>query len=519
MKSTLISFFLFLITLSTFSQELKSKDYYQLGRYQIYPEARIVKTEHMVGGTEYDENGNAVGHWDGYQYLADPLIDYDNTTLYFIGNNIVFQEYLKPKINIRSLKVFKSGFDQYYSDILCVDNRHIYDDIYKSEDDDEDDDDNDNSDENGDTYHVRGKKYLGNRIYKDKKGELYVFDNDDEQLVKLDKNFRIDLPTLKHVYDQYFYDKNGFYYLGKGLYDSEKKEYFKQKTLEKSFGQSIVPIVQSDYIVYGKNIYTKNSNGKKLHLIFDKIKAFDVYYKQSFLTDGIKSYYNFEEVEREEFNQTSDWQQITSYGSVLLILDDQDNTIYFPSEKKSYKNQKQTRSALIKNKNHYLLIDTDGGLIPRGWKTTEYKNAHIFNFHTKEYESLDITQYKYIGDELYVYKGILYSNDCSPVVERDQIDVENLKPFYYKGNRTEYYTDGNILLYHGNRTGYRLTSDEYPQIYYESRIVKNVDFKTLKAVSEDILVDKNNIYNGYYNGIEVIPVQKLGLKIVMYTED
>lgn len=513
MKAQIFILLFCIAPLSLFSQAAR-KDYYQLGRYQIYPERRYVMTERAAGGTNYDDEGNAY-HWDGTITAVDPLIDYDKTTLYFIGNNIIFEEYLNPRVDMSSLKIFKTGFDRYYN-IVCADKKYIYHDIFKNEDE-EDEDKNENIDKNN---RVSGKKYLGSRIYKGKNGQLYYFDLQNDYLERLAADSPLDLSTLKFACNRFFYDKNGFYQLGEDYSnDEDYNSYIHPKLLDSSGGNMIMPVIRNEYIIYGTSVYAKSDYTKQLNLSPDKIRCFDIYYDKTLLTDGTASYYRNEEIQQEEFKQTKDWVQIGAYGSFILILDDETKTIHFPSKKKSYNFQKQSNTCLIRDNEGYLLIDTKNGLNPTAWKITRYEDVQIFNFETKEYESLDINRYRFVGNELYVYKDILYSNNCSPVVERDEIDVDRLVPFYYEGKKTEYYTDGKVLLYHGNRTGYKSTGNEYSEIYYENRIVRNVDFSTLKAISQDIMIDKDYIYNGSYEGVEVIPIKKLGLRIVMYTED
>jgi hypothetical protein len=117
-----------------------------------------------------------------------------------------------------------------------------------------------------------------------------------------------------------------------------------------------------------------------------------------------------------------------------------------------------------------------------------------------------------------VYKNRVYLEECMPVEE--EIDIPNLRFLTHHDENSNYLTDGKALIYIGERhsLSFDNKNGEAIAILGERMIKDVVDLPTLKVVSADVLIDKNNIYNGNSYGITVIPIKELGMEVIVLTE-
>lgn len=90
------------------------------------------------------------------------------------------------------------------------------------------------------------------------------------------------------------------------------------------------------------------------------------------------------------------------------------------------------------------------------------------------------------------------------------------------GSETNYMTDGISLIYLGKVGGYStetIKGREHVSLNptgREPRIIPYKNLSKLKIINDDILIDDNCIYNGSYRGINVIPIDSLGMDIKIY---
>jgi hypothetical protein len=112
--------------------------------------------------------------------------------------------------------------------------------------------------------------------------------------------------------------------------------------------------------------------------------------------------------------------------------------------------------------------------------------------------------------EYYALEDTFYYIDI-PIFE--EFDVPNLRTIVSKsGFETNYITDGKKVLFGGPAGGYSsVEKDGKEYVVVEDRLVKGIDFDSMRVLGEDILVDKNALY--YCT--EVIPFDKLdGFKFI-----
>lgn len=490
MKTIFTTILFFSISVVLIGQEPYQLGYY----YKALPSAKQILVQQMVGGTEKMEDGSII-HWDGFKDFPLQDVDYDTTTLYIIGNIFIFKEYLNPSIDLKSLKLYKAGFDR-YSDFLIADKNGLYSNIFY---------DKERYSDDSETIKIlKDKKFVKNRLYQGKKNGLYYFIDEYWNavcpLAKAPET--MDINSLTHLWGNYFYDKNNFYFFGNNYisYDITHDQADNIHVLESTNGLNIIPEIHNNYIAYNGSVYAKklglDVKSLKLDLNINTIKEYRLKFEKTFLSDGRTSYKDYENVKNERLNKTANWVQIASEYDVTWIVEEENKTLSFPSSNMSYNNKKQSSAGVVKDGNKYLLVGFDND------KIQEYDSLKIYNLKTDGYENLNINKYRYIGERLYVYDGVLYTYYCYPVEGYKNIDLNKLRVWNYKNKETYFYTDGKVLMYQAGRNMY-----------------DKVDFGSLRAISKDILIDKNNIYQGESDGIKITPVDDLNLKIIQYTLD
>jgi hypothetical protein len=495
---------------------------YLLGDYLINPNKKQISIYKMTGG--YDKESGI--HWDGYYYAPDSTINYDSTTLFIIGNTIFFKEQVEfsPNLDLNTLRVIRNDLDE-YGCLLCRDKNSLYEGSVGSSTDDNDDM------EPCSIIDLSGYTTINDYIYK-KGGDLYFLLKEEFELEKIE-GVTLDIPTLKHLMNNYFTDKNGLYLLGGYGYVEDKTsyEYDKSVQLEKSNGKTIIPLVKRNYLVYDGKVYSpaEDAAHQPLPLNANRIKELELnnYREVSFLADDDHTFrtegsdgYSTTEFKMEIFNRQYDadffkknvnqWQIITG-GDVHFIKENNGKTLYFPSASKKPLPGPIQSHVLIKTPDGFYIFDEGNGSTLQ-----KIDQVFIFNFDTKKYEELDTNQYRYVAENLRIYKNRVYGYDGLPIME--PIDAQHLHFITHHDVKTDYLTDGKSLIYIGNMGGITMTGrgNETMQVLDE-RIISGVDFSTLKVITANILIDKEYIYNGN-DGIGVIPIKALQLDVKIFTE-
>jgi hypothetical protein len=371
-------------------------------------------------------------------------------------------------------------------------------------------------------------------IYESGTGDFYFLSLAGNPKLKKITGVRLDMPTLKHVTGNYYTDKNGLYLLGgyTALENNATATYEESVQLESSNGSSIEPVVKRHYFIYGKSVYSPlqhYNNNRKLPLNVNEMKEFEInkHDQVYFLADAMHTYetkqnraYSHNEADVSSFNERYDkeffrknvhkWQIITE-GDINFIEKDNGKTLYFPSEKMPFEGETQNHVLIKTPAGFYLFDEGDAESL------TKVNKVFWRNFDTKKYEELEADKYRPVGEFLTVYKNRVYSYDCMPV--KEEIDGQSLRFLTQHDEKSNYVTDGKLLIYVGEGGGYSYddSSGEAVAILGE-RLATGVDFPTLKIITADILIDKSYIYSGNNSGITVIPINELGLDIRIFTE-
>jgi len=105
----------------------------------------------------------------------------------------------------------------------------------------------------------------------------------------------------------------------------------------------------------------------------------------------------------------------------------------------------------------------------------------------------------------YVLEDKFYYMDM-PILE--EFDIPNLRTIVSKsGFETDYVTDGEKVLYCGERGGYCSTErDGIEYVVVKGLLINGIDLDSIRVLGEDILADKNALYHG----TSVVPFDKLG---------
>ena len=495
----------------------KSNDFtYDLGSYAIKPKKRQVGI--------YTFSGKATIGYPALVYQQDKTIKYNTTTLFIVGSQIFFRENIRffPKFDLKTLRVIRNNLN---GDLLCRDKNYLYRNAVGSPTTDY----RHIKDEYVDTINLSGYTVINDYIYQ-KDSDLYFLSKPFE--LKKVEGITLDIPTLKHLAGNYFTDKNGLYLLGQ--YNDAAENYSKSVQLEYNKGFPITPVVKRNYLIYGGKVYpiAPDTDYNPLPLNTIKMKEIvldDQYSRFSFLADDNHTfqldYANgcyTEEIDFADscFNallkkNVNQWQVITTAGDVDFIKKDGGKTLYFPSGIKTFGGT-FLNTFLIKTPNGFYAKPLHFNLAT----IQKVKHVFFFNFDTKEYEELDASQYRHVSHEFRIYKNRLYGLDGLPV--KEPIETENLRLIMHHDVKTNYLTDGKLLI--SVKTGY--WGGTYIQgkgsnamRVLDTHIICGVDFSTLKVVTADILIDKNNIYSSTQDdGIQVIPIKSLHFKMRIFTE-
>jgi len=460
---------------------------YLLSGYLINPIKKQVSLYEMTSGSM-----PGGGHWDGYHYVPDSIINYDSTTLYIIGNQIFFKEQVKffPELNFNSLRIIYTDLN---GDFLCRDKNYLYknavctvidnDHLYLN---------------NCETIDLSDYKTINNYIYQ--KGKDLYFLAKHFELEKIE-GVTIDIQTIKHLKDNYFADKNGLYLLGGYSYSEDNTScgYDKSVQLEKSNGKTITPIVELNYLIYGNKVYSPEQYTTHIPLPLNpgKIKELEIGFladDKRMFTLGSGGYYPYNKVDSSDF-----WNKNVNQWQVIAVDEYFDEGV-------------ENNRTLVKTPNGFY---TFLGTLPH--TVEKIGKVFIFNFDTKEYEELDASHYRYISNRFRIYKNRIYDYDGVPIT--NPIDAENLHFITHHGKRTNYMTDGKLLIY--ARAGVATVEGEgsnKTRALLDKQIISGVDFSTLKVITQDILIDNENIYNGNFDGIGIIPIKALKFNVKIFTE-
>lgn len=536
-KNILLLFF----TLSFFPNLSSGQTSYILGKYKIDP------TEQKIWVSKFfSETINGGGHAWGEKYVLDSTIDYNNTTLFVIGNQFIFKEHISenwsipPQLDFNTLKVINIDVEE-YGGSLCRDKNFLYRNSIGIE-----------QQSKWESISLDGYKVINDFVYQ-KDDDLYFLSQDFE--LKKIENLKLDASTLEKVMGNYFTDKNGLYLLGgystrefkaekteTGLviYRKEWESFFHNQSLQlerQNKRKWVTPIIKTDYFIYNEKVYSPSSPNSHLPLPLNSKEMVELgiknnsyaNYTTTFLADNEHTfvtkgrnggYGTLEErygnkwfVGNSFFEKNVNQWEIISRGDLGILQEDGEN-LYFPSQLKPT-NKDNYVGIVIRKQNEFYSFDLNENSTLK-----KFNKIFIFNFELKKYEELDITQYRYLSENLWIYKNRLYMYSSGiglPI--KDLNDVKNLHFITQNNKNTNFMINNNSLVYMGKFGGLSTLGEGVNRVQIlGNRIISDVDFSTLKVISTDVLRDDKNIYLGNYNGISVIPIKSLELDIKIFTE-
>ena len=430
----------------------------------------------------------------GESPLTVSEIDFDKTSLIFIGNNIIFKEYFPIKtVSVSSLKIlhYSIGDDNKYTSILSPIENKIY--MMRNREIDE-------------TIDIRGYSHITKQVFKNIKGELFYIPSGGTSLKEI--NIDVDESSLRHVVDDFYADKNGLYVF-ESNYGVQKLE-----SNDENINKDI--LLYDKYFVYGKAVYPYGlvNYARDVKLNAGKERLLKTL-NDTYLSDGetlLKMLRDNEWVlaspdsviqtgtPMEPVNEWN-WFDIVNVGNNM-----KGKTFYYPSEKTSAIDCIIGRCLLIKALDDFYAVTGSSN----GPEAIKLKKVMIYNIDIKKYEHIEVDKFRRLTREHYIYKNRMYYYDSYPV-ETD-IDVDNLNPILYNGKETEFYTDGKALMGTNNLSDFKMDEvDGHLWYKFAEPPFKDVDWESLRVVRRDIMIDKNNIYTG--NPYRIIPIKNLGIDV------
>lgn len=487
MKKILSLFFLFYIaiTLCAKSEEqvtMNKNKMYTLGGYIISPSDKTIYREIAYEKTRVMPDGSRMNVWLT-ELIPNPNINFKTTSLIFIGNRVYFKEdFPITTIDISSLEVIQS-----FNFILSPLENKVY---------------------GTSQIDVRGYTHIRDAIFKDNtSGKLFYIPYDHaSKLMPID--LLVDENSIKHVIGDFYVDKHGLYDFGR------------MQKLESNHGNVINPILFDRYLIYGNAAYAyseankgKKEGIKKIRLDAGKLRQINTHY-ETYIGDGnilLKLPYRVKNLSliiqpKDIIQIDTPKEPITDWNNFDITTVTKDKNIaYYPSPYLRH-NSKNYNYSLIKTTNGFYGVTGSSLTL----KATKLDGVMIYNFDLGDYELIDVSQFKRVTTNFYIYKNRLYYSGGYPVITN--IDFNKLEPIKLNGQKTEFYTDGNALF-----AGYNLGKLERvgggnsTQITL-APIYERVDWASLHIINNRILADKNNIYISDGN---VIRIRELEINVIV----
>ncbi len=505
---------------------------YIIGNYQIDPENKTIAVLKGFSGTDGDM------HYWGEEFVIDSTINYEQTMLYIFGNQVIFKEHLSedwiiPKnIDFDSFKILDFNLNGYS---ICRDRNNLYQNYIGTK-----------NQIKWVTIYLNEYQEINDFIYK--KSDTLYFLSDDFKLEEIKGDIKFHLSSLKHITGNYFKDKNGLYYLdsfytqeiknretdtGLILWSKEWEKYLHKDAvkLEKSKGKKAEIELKNDYFIYQNHLYSNkvrttpyaipikpddfnylvlNHNRQKIKILADKENTYVSVDNRGFTPlDSIeKSYWSFWSINPNILKSNIYQWKIINPEFMGTI---EDNKIYFPS---AIKHPKDYLGNLIKkeNKYHYFTLKDS--------QLKEAEQLFIFNYDTQKYEPVNLSEYRYLSKDLWIYKNRLYMTNLG-LPTKEKIHTDNLDFIKINDKETNFLKDNESIIYIGNIEGHSLQGENGRSVQVlGNRTYSKIDFQSLTVISADILMDNKNLYVGdFMDGIRVIPYKQLGLKLKIFTQD
>ncbi len=478
---------------------------YELGQFKIVPAEKTIYGQQMTGGTDYDKDGNAI-HWDGYEYVPLREIDYETTTLIIAGDIVTFKEYFQiQSIDASLLKVLHVGigYDNNYMTLLSPSEKKAY--VKYT-----------NGVISG-PIDVRHHTYMTGNAFKNKQDELFFIPLGSDRLEKV--GIPIDLGTLEHVVADYYADKNGLYHFGSWRNQSE--------VLAVSGSKIIRPVLYETHFVYGEVAFPSygwalekwsdlQMNARQLNEIKTNYETYLADDKKIYIPSKSSSTAVGELSSMSSVIQAGIPPEPAHQWNVFDIIviggNKKGNTVYYSS-----------KEIYAGSGSYYTLIKTPSGYYGATGSSArleakKFDDIMIYNADIEKYEPIEVDSFRRITSNFFLYKNKLYYSGYSYPV-RSELNLEKLDVIKHHGKPTQFYTDGKYLLA-GYNLGRMNEVKSGTQTCYEfsEPLFQQVDWQTLSVASSEMLVDKNNLYLSDSNGLTIIPLRELGLRVVVLAE-
>jgi|GEM_PF-2141639 len=491
------------IEVDTFSQNNKpltkndeqTNEIFSFDGWMISSAERTVYKKQLTGGTDYDENGHKI-HWSGSEYVPEEEIDFETTSLIFMGGVVAFKEFFPIKTaDISSLQVVYNsiGYDNEYTIVLSSADKKLYS-LNKNRVISQTD--------------ISDFNYLRKLIFKHKNGKLHYIHPEGYDLCEI--TIPVDEATIQHVAANYFVDKNGLYF-----FDSHKE---KTQKLERS-KKFIQPILHEECLVYDNAAYpyaTAVFNQKDLRLNAKELSSISTPYSQfigdknnlfplqsntnSLLIGSISPKDIIQKgMPPAPLNKWKCFDIITVGGNLKK------NVLYYSSEK--HYAGGGSRYSLVKTPDGFYGISGSS----MNLEAVKFDDIMIYNLEKNDYESIDVDQFRRLSTQFYIYKNRLYASESCPV--ETELNLEKLHPILHYGKATEFYTDGTFLLGGSILSEMKIEQRNNQKWYLSESLFRDVDWKSLQVLSDKLLIDKNNIYQVNNAVFKVIPIKSLKLDV------
>lgn len=446
-------------------------EFFYIGNYEINLAKKIVARKEGIGGVD----------WDGFRFVKDTKINFDTTTMVIIDGDVYFKEYLPKEFDFeKAVLLERDGDDSYISDqkFLFRYNTNRNDSFTKID--------------------IFKLKFVDGLLFQNSAGKLFYSKFDELELAPLD--IHVDVPTVKHIFGQYYYDKNGLYIFGE--HEVGQKFTEKSEMLLKSNGKNILPKITPRYFVYDGAVFANSYNTTVEKIRINPDKMIETYYSEGskyMLTDGSNMYDSNGGYSNFSRNSSFDFNEYLGSGVEIQKIfkpytrfrktggnPAQVEIVSLNLDETAYTYPEYNLIAKIGGQN-YLLYAGDADRTP-----IKISNLTIYNSESGKMETLDESQFRQFEKfDLFVYKNTAYF-DGQEVYTKDW-DLKNLREI----PGAEYLTDGNFLLYFGNMGGYSIKETgrkEY--VDFTDKMVKNIDFPKLKIIGKNILTDGTYLVSG-----------------------
>lgn len=399
---------------------------YTIGNYQICTHEKKVKVYTMIGGV----------NWDGYTYKPLDHIDFENTEMYLIGNSVVFKEQTEGRDLKSGYFLYPKSFQLNDPQIPLVvfDNDSVFQINHLTL---------------SPLISTRDKRYLGNYLFEDKDGKLYTLINYERTLSpELPCSLGIDKATLKHVCDDYFYDKNQIYHLSYYTVEESGKwvSYF-GKVIGKNEGKGFC--VGKNYCCINNRVYLRKKHEPLLlDLNASAVREYlvDNYYSTYLITDGKKMYIHSLHYQGTDFKEIKELSNLDLYpvipNTAIWYYTPQNKIVYLHPDTKQASNLKSEFGLLMYSNidNKAVIINREGNfkiydgiLLPDNERNT----PKIFDHAT------DLERLKTLKSFMYYNFNPIFYNALLQAYKKHGINADLLA----RVGETIFYTDGTNLVW------------------------------------------------------------------------